>query len=222
MTEKCFSIENEKCRYAEETEKLNLICHQLYVELEEWKRKYAEIDLTLRDKYEMEVSRNNELAQDIERWKSRYMAGEKSKAKELDDLRMMMESQRKSVVDREMRELTIRFQTERGTLENEIRKLREALDYKNREVDEYREKCQKFEISLIEAKRAEVAASEMEGKLVMLTQEIARLTELLKQKQGEIEEARQKEFRLNQQVKEQQQWEFENKQLKVNLDNRIK
>jgi hypothetical protein len=38
--------------------------------------------------------------QDIERWKARYMAGEKAKAQELEDLRQMMESQRKSVVDR--------------------------------------------------------------------------------------------------------------------------
>lgn len=39
----------------------------------------------------------------IERWKSRYMASEKSKQKELDELRLMMESQRKSMLDREMR-----------------------------------------------------------------------------------------------------------------------
>jgi hypothetical protein len=44
------------------------------------------------------------------------MASEKSKAKELDDLRLMMESQRKSMLDREMRELTIKFQAERGNL----------------------------------------------------------------------------------------------------------
>jgi septum formation inhibitor MinC len=100
LTEKCFSLENERSKYAEETEKLNLICHQLYTELEEWKRKYAEIDLTLKDKYEIERNKNNELAQDIERWKARYMAAEKSKAQELEDLRQMMESQRKSVVDR--------------------------------------------------------------------------------------------------------------------------
>ena len=116
----------------------------MYTELEDWKRKYAEIDLTLKDKYEIERGKNNELVQDIERWKSRYMASEKSKAQELEDLRQMMESQRKSVVDREIRELTIKFQTERGGLENEIRKLREALDYKNRELEEYRDKCQKF------------------------------------------------------------------------------
>ena len=101
-----------------ENEKLNVICHQLYTELEEMKRRYAEVDLTLREKYEFEKGRNAELTNEIERWKSRYMASEKSKQKELDDLRLMMESQRKSMLDREMRELTLRFQTERGNLEN--------------------------------------------------------------------------------------------------------
>jgi predicted nucleic acid-binding Zn-ribbon protein len=88
------------------------------------KRKYSEIDFSLKEKYEMERLRGTELLQEIERWKARYMAAEKSKAKELDDLRLMMESQRKSMLDREMRELTIKFQADRGNLENEIRKLR--------------------------------------------------------------------------------------------------
>ena len=75
---------------------------------------------------------------------------------------------------------------------------------------------------MMEARRAEVTISELESKLAMLSQEIARMTELLKNKQGEIEEARQKEYKLNQQLKEQQQWEFENKQLKAYLDNRLR
>ena len=48
--------------------------------------------------------------QEIEKWKSRYQASEKSKAKELEDLRNLMECQRKSMIDREIREMTIRFQ----------------------------------------------------------------------------------------------------------------
>jgi hypothetical protein len=45
------------------------------------KKRYSEIDFTLKDKYEMERSRCNELLQEIDRWKARYMAAEKSKAK---------------------------------------------------------------------------------------------------------------------------------------------
>lgn len=59
----------------------------------------------------MERAHSEELMAEIQRWKVRYMAAEKSKAKELDDLRMMMESQRKSMFDREIRQITIKFQT---------------------------------------------------------------------------------------------------------------
>lgn len=68
------------------------------------------MDYSLKQKYESEKSRNSELSQEIEKWKSRYQACEKSKAKELEDLRNMMECQRKSMIDREIREMTIRFQ----------------------------------------------------------------------------------------------------------------
>ena len=40
---------------------------------------------------------------EIQKWKNRYQATEKSKIKELEDLRSMMESQRKSMIDREIR-----------------------------------------------------------------------------------------------------------------------
>ena len=88
------------------------------------KKQLHEVDLTLKQKYESEKQKNSELMQDIEKWKARYQAAEKSKMKELEDLRNLMECQRKSMVDREIREITIRHQTERSGLENEIRKCR--------------------------------------------------------------------------------------------------
>ena len=124
----------------------------------------------MKDKYEMERSRNNDLMGEIERWKARYMASEKSKTKELDDLRMMMESQRKSMLDREMRELTIKFQAERGNLENEIRKLRESLEYKLREIDEHKQRSQKLEITIMELQRNEATINELESKLALVSQ----------------------------------------------------
>ena len=150
------------------------------------------------------------------------MATEKSKIKELEDLRSMMESQRKSMIDREIRELTLRFQTDRGNLENEIRKLREGIEYKNRELEEYRQRCQKYEITVMELKRSESAIDDLNGKVAIMAQEISRLNEMLRQKQEEIDAGRQREYKLQQQMKEQQQWEFENKQLRGNLENRTR
>lgn len=222
LTEKLFAYEHEKEMHVSEIEKLNVICHQLYTELEDMKRKFAEVDLTLREKYEFEKNRNAEFVNEIERWKARYMASEKSKQKELDDLRLMMESQRKSMLDREMRELTLRFQTERGNLENEIRKLRESLEYKNRELDDAKRRLKEFEVTILELRRHESTIRELESKLTMITQEMHRLNELLRQKQDELEAGRQKEFKLQQQIKEQSQWEVENKQLRNTLENRLR
>ena len=89
--------------FSEEYEKLNKICETLYHENESLKNQLNEVDFSLKQKYESERQRGQELLGEIEKWKNRYQATEKSKAKELEDLRAMMESQRKSMIDREIR-----------------------------------------------------------------------------------------------------------------------
>lgn len=118
LTEKCFAQEKEIYEYREEYEKLNKICETLYHENEMLKNKLNDIDFSLKQKYEAEQHRSQDLQAENEKWKNRYQAAEKSKLKELEDLRSMMESQRKSMIDREIREMTIRFQNERSSLEN--------------------------------------------------------------------------------------------------------
>lgn len=111
---------------------MSLICQQLYGELEELKKKLEGMDFNLGLKYDMEKNRNAELLREIEIWKNRYTSSEKSKSKELEDLRLQMESNRKSMLDREIRELTLKFQSERGMLESEIRKQRENINNRDR------------------------------------------------------------------------------------------
>lgn len=82
------------------------------------KNKLNDMDFSLKQKYESERSKNADLTQEIEKWKVRYQASERSKNKELEDLRSMMQSQRKSMIDREIREMTVRFQNERSGLES--------------------------------------------------------------------------------------------------------
>ena len=43
---------------------------------------------------------------------------ERRKSKDMDELKSLMENQRKSTVDREMREMAIRTQNEKSALEN--------------------------------------------------------------------------------------------------------
>ena len=39
------------------------------------------MDITLKQKYESEKQKNQELQQEVDKWKTRYQAGEKSQAK---------------------------------------------------------------------------------------------------------------------------------------------
>ena len=68
-------------RGREEYEKLNKICENLYHENETLKNQLNEIDFSLKQKYDSERSKNQELLGEIEKWRTRYQASEKSKAK---------------------------------------------------------------------------------------------------------------------------------------------
>ena len=69
--------------FRDEHEKLNKICETLYHENEMLKNKLSEMDFSLKQRYESEVSKNTELMHDLEKWKMRCTAIEKSKSKEL-------------------------------------------------------------------------------------------------------------------------------------------
>lgn len=87
------------------------ICQQLYNELEDMRARYADIDLSLKEKYRLEKERSEMLVAEIDKWKTRYSAAETSKAKELDEMRMMLENQRKSMLQREMREMAVKYES---------------------------------------------------------------------------------------------------------------
>jgi hypothetical protein len=61
------------------------------------------MDFSLKQKYESEKQKNQELQSEIDKWKNRYQATEKSKTRELEDLKNLMECQRKSMINREIR-----------------------------------------------------------------------------------------------------------------------
>jgi hypothetical protein len=84
----------------EENEKMNMICQQLYGELEDLKKRLAGVDFTLGQRYELERVRSEDLVREVENWKNRYLSLDKSRSKELEDMRLMLESQRKSILDR--------------------------------------------------------------------------------------------------------------------------
>lgn len=52
----------------------------------------------------------------------------------MEDLKLALQSQRKSVLDKEIRQLNIKFEAERAYLEGQIRKLSEAADQRQNQL----------------------------------------------------------------------------------------
>lgn len=95
----------------------------------------------------------------------------------------MMDTQRKSMIDRELREMTVRFQNERSGLESEIRKARELLDNRTREVEDLRGQCQKYEITVMELRQSEGLLADYENKIALITQELQRMNDVIRGKE---------------------------------------
>ena len=49
------------------------------------------------------------------------------------------------------------------------------LENRTREIEDYRQKCNKYEISLMELKNYENVISDQENKIILLNQELLRL-----------------------------------------------
>ena len=83
---------------------------------------------------------NNTLTGELNHLRSKIEATERARVREIEDVRGQFDTQRKTLIEREVREVTTRFQTERSNLEIELRRLKETLDGKNRETEDLRSK----------------------------------------------------------------------------------
>jgi hypothetical protein len=137
------------------------------------------MDLSLRQKYETERQRGGELLQEMERWKTRCLAAERGRDVELEQLRTMMEAQRKSIISRELREMTIRFESERSNFEHEISRYLERLEHCGVEIEEGKEKLERYEGELVELRLLQPMIGEYEHRVGVLCSEVLHLTELL-------------------------------------------
>ncbi len=73
----------------------------------------SQIQAMHKDNSEMKTNANT-MKTEIQNWKARFEALERSKNRELEELRMSFENQKKSEFDREIRELKTRFDAERS------------------------------------------------------------------------------------------------------------
>lgn len=123
---------------------------------------------------EVNRQRLQELQQEVERWKNRCQAVERRKSKDMEELKSLMENQRKSTVDREMREMAIRTQSEKSALENEIRKCKEMLASRDSEIDGLRRRNNKLEDKVGEIEEWKANAASCEDKVQLLNAELSR------------------------------------------------
>ena len=91
------------------------------------------------------------------------------------------------------------------------------LEHRNRDIDDYKQKCQKYEIGLMELRNYENVIADNENKIVLINQELLRLNEVLRNKEDELHSAKNREARLQDQVHAQKDWEHNNQQLKSTL-----
>ncbi len=69
-------------------------------QLEESRLQGRDLEPGLREKYQLERARNEQLQLEADRWRTRYCSLEASRARELEDLRNEFESRRRSQVSR--------------------------------------------------------------------------------------------------------------------------
>jgi hypothetical protein len=66
------------------------------------------------------------------------------------------------------------------------------IENRNREIEDYKQKCQKYEITVMELKNYENTINDCQNKLALLTQELHRLNLVLKDKEEELHGYKQK------------------------------
>ena len=96
------------------------------------------------------------------------------------------------------------------------------LGNRNSEIEDLKQKCQKYEIDIMELRSYEHLLTEHEDKLVLLSNELMRLTELLHTREDEIQGFKKREYDLGVKLKEQKEWETDNKNLRAHVESKMK
>ena len=98
----------------------------------------SRFDFSAQGKFEESERRFKDLVKDLEAWKMRYSTLERTKDKEMEDLRMTFEARRKSYIEREVKDITLRFNNEKASWENDMRRLRDLLEARTKENEEFK------------------------------------------------------------------------------------
>lgn len=112
------------------------------IEDENLKGKYQnalqQLEYTQKESKEL-AAKVSSLGLDIQHWKNRCEASEKSKERQIEELRSSIETQRRTQIssDQKEQEMQRKFSIERNQLETEIRRLKEEISVRKMEASEY-------------------------------------------------------------------------------------
>jgi len=109
-----------------------------------------------------------------------------AKDKEMEEMRLSYESRRKSQMDREVREMTLKFNAQKAGFEAETKRLREVIELRAREIEDWNVQYSELEARFSQLRSLESKSQQQDNRIVLLEQEIERLNGALKVKMEEI------------------------------------
>lgn len=124
---------------------------------------------------------------ELNEWKNRYSLLERMKDQELESFKSSSESRRKSLLNREMRELTLKFQSDKAQMEVENKRLKEVIDLRQLEIEEISQNCEQMEGELGVLKKTQSRAFELEEKNNSLNKEVELVSYNLSLKAQQLE-----------------------------------
>ncbi|CAL8237004.1 unnamed protein product [Arctogadus glacialis] len=165
---------------------------QLHCQLSQARQQLEQgvLDGRLQERVSVEQARAEDLRGELERWRARYSALDKARNKEVEDIRLMMESQRRSMLDRELTELNFKFRAERGELEAQVRSLREALEQRDRASSDHSSKVARLHLQLDEAKQEQHSVLELRQTVTHISEERIKVSQVAHCQNDELLSAR--------------------------------
>jgi chromosome segregation ATPase len=131
----------------------------------------------------------NQAVADINAWKAKFDALERTKNREMEEVKSSFENSKRFEIERELREFQSKYQNERGIFELEMKRAKDAIEAKNKEIEDLRLNISQFSRKMQDYSKVAERYEDLEGKIGMATEEIERLNRVLKDRNAELRDS---------------------------------
>lgn len=76
----------------------------------------------------------NQAMSDINAWRAKFEALERTKNREIDEIKSSFENNKRYEIERELKESQSRYQNEKALFDMELKRSKDLLDSKNKEI----------------------------------------------------------------------------------------